>query len=99
VTLTRAELERRIAECEGTGPGAPLPPQTSNTVEQLLTALERGDVRAAERGGDGEWRAVPWVKRGILLAFRAGRIVDMSPPGLGTHPAFTFYDKNTVPPR
>ena len=34
-------------------------------------------MRAAERGADGNWRAVPWVKRGILLGFRVGELVDM----------------------
>jgi 2,3,4,5-tetrahydropyridine-2,6-dicarboxylate N-succinyltransferase len=99
MTISRQELEQRIVSCEPVDPSSPLPPATSTVVEQLLTALERGDVRAAERDADGTWRAVPWVKRGILLAFRAGRMVEMSPPGLGTHPAFTFFDKNTVPPR
>jgi 2,3,4,5-tetrahydropyridine-2-carboxylate N-succinyltransferase len=99
MTITAAELEQRVTSCEPPDPSAPLPPATSTVVEQLLTSLERGDVRAAERDADGTWRAVAWVKRGILLAFRSGRMVDMSPPGHGTHPAFTFYDKNTVPPR
>jgi 2,3,4,5-tetrahydropyridine-2,6-dicarboxylate N-succinyltransferase len=99
MTLTRQELEQRVCACEPPDPSTPLPAAASVVVEQLLVALERGDVRAAERGDDGTWRAVPWVKRGILLAFRAGRMVDMSPPGTGPHPAFTFYDKNTVPPR
>jgi 2,3,4,5-tetrahydropyridine-2-carboxylate N-succinyltransferase len=62
-------------------------------VEALFTALERGELRAAERGADGVWRAVPWVKRGILLAFRAGRLVDMSPAGS----PLRFFDKHTVP--
>ena len=99
MTLTRQELEQRIAACEPPDPSTPLPAAASSVVEHLLVALERGDVRAAERAADGTWHAVPWVKRGILLAFRAGRMVDMSPPGNGIHPAFTFYDKNTVPPR
>ncbi|HEX8385778.1 MAG TPA: 2,3,4,5-tetrahydropyridine-2,6-dicarboxylate N-succinyltransferase, partial [Rubricoccaceae bacterium] len=30
----------------------------------VLGALERGDVRAAERGEDGVWRANAWVKQG-----------------------------------
>ena len=61
-------------------PGRALPTETrGDRFEQLLAALERGEVRAAERSGDGEWHAVPWVKRGILLGFRVGRVVDMSP--------------------
>ena len=93
------ELERRIVLAADTAAGEPLPGHASTTVEQLLTALERGDVRAAERDGDGRWHAVPWVKRGILLAFRAGRMVDMTPPGSGAHGAFQFFDRHTVPPR
>ena len=51
------------------------------TIEMLFLALEAGTVRAAERasggaGGHGTWRAVPWVKRGILAAFRVGTLVD-----------------------
>lgn len=63
-------------------------------VEDLLTALESGTVRAAERGEDGLWSAVPWVKRGILLGFQAGTLTDMSPGGI-----FRFFDKDTYPPR
>ena len=74
------------------------------TVEQLLEALEKGEVRAAERDASGEWRAVPWVKRGILLGFQIGKLTDMSPPTvtLDSPPmpaAFTFFDKDTFPLR
>ena len=94
------ELERRVCECEPAGPGAPLPPGSGEVIDQLLTQLEHGTVRAAERAEDGTWRACAWVKRGILLAFRQGRVVDMSPPnGSSAHPAFSFFDKHTVPPR
>lgn len=92
-------LERAVADAAATPAGACLPNHTALTVEQLLTALEHGTVRAAEREIDGRWRAVPWVKQGILLAFRAGHVVEMSPPGGGTHAAFQFFDKHTVPPR
>ena len=37
-------------------------------LEAFLTALEAGDVRAAEKSG-GEWTANEWVKQGILLNF------------------------------
>ena len=99
MTITLQELERRVLEASETPAGSPLPGHAATTIEQLLTALEHGQVRAAERDADGAWRAVPWVKRGILLAFRAGRMVDMSPPNATAHGPFQFFDKHTVPPR
>jgi 2,3,4,5-tetrahydropyridine-2,6-dicarboxylate N-succinyltransferase len=59
----------------------------------LMTALNRGDVRAAARGSDGQWRANAWVKAGILLGFRLGHV---GPTAIG---AFPFYDKDTFPLR
>jgi len=99
VSPSPSELERRIAEAEPKEAGATFGTDAAVAVDQLLTALEAGQVRAAQRDEQGRWRAVPWVKRGILLAFRLGRVVDMSPPGSGVHHPFTFFDKNTVPPR
>lgn len=91
-------MERRLDEIAETPAGVSLPADTSTLVEQLLTALERGTVRAAERSADGEWRAVPWVKRGILVGFRLGRMVDMSPSG-AHRSGFRFFDKHTFPTR
>ncbi len=79
--------------------GQPLPPEAEHAVDALLTALERGDVRAAERDATGRWTAVTWVKRGILLGFRVGRVVDMSLGGHHGEPRFTFFDKHVYPPR
>jgi 2,3,4,5-tetrahydropyridine-2-carboxylate N-succinyltransferase len=62
--------------------------------DRLKLALNRGEVRAAERGPDGTWRANPWVKAGILLGFRLGRLVDQSGPG-----PLRFFDKDTYPLR
>jgi 2,3,4,5-tetrahydropyridine-2-carboxylate N-succinyltransferase len=76
-----------------TPPGQSLPRAAEEVVDELLGALERGEVRAAEQSAEGRWRAVPWVKRGILLGFRVGRIEDMSVP------PFAFFDKHTYPPR
>ncbi len=75
----------RHTDAEATGPEA------RAAFERLLDALEAGDVRAAERGADGTWRANAWVKRGILLGFRLGAVVDQSEGG------FAFFDKDTVP--
>ena len=99
MTLCTPEvMARRFEEIAETPPGAALPPDTSTLVEQLLTALEHGVVRAAERTGGGEWRAVPWVKRGILVGFRLGRVVDMS-PSAAHRSTFHFFDKHTFPTR
>lgn len=90
--MTQADLARRIEQCASTPSGEPTPPEAEGLVNELLDALERGDVRAAERAADGSWRAVPWVKRGILLGFRVGHLVEMQ----GT---LSFVDKHTYPTR
>jgi 2,3,4,5-tetrahydropyridine-2-carboxylate N-succinyltransferase len=62
------------------------------TVRRLLAALDAGEVRAATRDADGTWRVNAWVKTGILLAFRLGKVKDMSRGG-----ALPFFDKDTLP--
>lgn len=79
--------------------GQSLPSAAEHIVDELLGALERGAVRAAERDADGAWHAVPWVKRGILLGFRVGRVVEMSLGGHHGEPRFGFFDKHTYPPQ
>jgi 2,3,4,5-tetrahydropyridine-2,6-dicarboxylate N-succinyltransferase len=59
---------------------------------QFKDALNRGEIRAAERDEGGKWHANAWVKRGILLGFRMGSIVEMSPSG-----GLPFFDKHTYP--
>jgi 2,3,4,5-tetrahydropyridine-2-carboxylate N-succinyltransferase len=61
--------------------------------DELIDALERGEARAAEPSEDG-WRVNGWVKRGILLGFRIGRVVSTAPAG-----PLTFVDKDTFLPR
>jgi 2,3,4,5-tetrahydropyridine-2,6-dicarboxylate N-succinyltransferase len=60
----------------------------------LKRALNRGDVRAAERTAEGEWQVNTWVKQGILLGFRMGRLTDMSEGS-----SLRFFDKDTYPIR
>jgi 2,3,4,5-tetrahydropyridine-2-carboxylate N-succinyltransferase len=93
-----AKLETAVREAVATPADGALPPDAEATVAELLGALETGAVRAAMRGDDGAWRAVPWVKQGILLAFRAGRMTDMT-VSAGAPTPFRFFDKHTVPPR
>ena len=63
--------------------------------EEFKAALNRGEIRAAERDASGKWQTNAWVKRGILLGFRMGSIVEMTPPGA----PLQFLDKNTYPIR
>ena len=91
-------LERRIDEMFGQA--SPDTNAARKAVDELLGLLESGAVRAAERDADGDWHAVTWVKRGILLGFRAGRIVDMSLSSSVVGAAhFSFFDKDTYPAR
>jgi 2,3,4,5-tetrahydropyridine-2-carboxylate N-succinyltransferase len=59
---------------------------------QFKAALNRGEVRAASRDANGNWVVNSWVKRGILLGFRLGGLVDCS-----INDNFRFYDKDTYP--
>lgn len=68
--------------------------EAERMVHALLLALEHGQVRAADRGADGRWRAVEWVKQGILLGFRVSHVEDFS---LGGKSSFRFYDKHLFP--
>jgi 2,3,4,5-tetrahydropyridine-2-carboxylate N-succinyltransferase len=62
--------------------------------ESFKQALNRGEVRAAERDPEGRWRVNPWVKSGILVGFRMGALTDMS-----AHASLRFFDKDTYPVR
>jgi len=57
---------------------------------ELIGLLNRGAVRAAEPDPHEStgWRVNAWVKKGILLGFRMGGIVEMSGQ---------FFDKSTYP--
>jgi len=85
-------LEALRASIERLGPDpAPDRVQSRAVVEALLSALEAGDVRAAVPRNGG-WEVQPWVKQGILLAFRTGINVSLQAP-----PVFHFRDRDTLP--
>lgn len=58
--------------------------------DELKAALNQGRIRASEPTPAG-WKVNTWVKKGILLGFRIGRVVEMPVTG------FTFCDKHTFP--
>jgi 2,3,4,5-tetrahydropyridine-2-carboxylate N-succinyltransferase len=61
--------------------------------EALLVALEAGEVRAATPDGSNGWTVHAWVKRAILLGFRAAPIERVD------WPSGPFFDKTAYPPR
>ena len=63
-------------------------------LDAFKTALNKGEIRAAERSDQGVWSVNSWVKQGILLGFRMGHMVDMS-----ASTNLRFYDKDTYPAR
>ena len=50
-------------------------------VEAVIAALDRGDVRVAEKGSEG-WVVNEWVKKAILLYFRLRKVEPMDVGGL-----------------
>lgn len=86
MTDLRQRIEELIAQGDAVNRGS-----AGNAVADLVQALNAGEVRAASPNDDGTWTTHAWVKQGILLGFRIGRIVDYSSD------RFPFYDKNTFP--
>ncbi len=88
--MLRAEIERLFDEN---------PERYTNERQQLFQqfkdALNTGEVRAAEPDAASRsgWKVNAWVKKGILLGFRMGAIVDMSIDATRQ----PFFDKSTYP--
>jgi 2,3,4,5-tetrahydropyridine-2-carboxylate N-succinyltransferase len=91
--LSDGEL-RAVIERYSSGVPSGEEPKALAAFQALKDALNAGTVRAAEPGPDGNWRVNAWVKSGILLGFRLGRIAPAAEGG-----PFPFYDKDTYPLR
>lgn len=65
--------------------------------ERFLEALNRGEVRAAEPDSSNftGWKVNGWVKKGILLGFRMGSVIEFARTNAGQG----FFDKATYPLR
>ncbi len=61
-----------------------------DAVIQLKDLLNVGEIRAAEFKG-GSWLVNTWVKKGILIAFRIGKLSESAPAG-----PLRFFDKDTM---
>ncbi|GIV05483.1 MAG: 2,3,4,5-tetrahydropyridine-2,6-dicarboxylate N-succinyltransferase [Fimbriimonadales bacterium] len=84
-----SSLAHRIAHAYATGEA------TESLIDELLEALEHGVARAAEPDPHSPtgWRVNAWVKQGILLGFRLGKLVPMPWGGV------EFLDRHLYPPR
>jgi len=87
--LTTAELEQGIVELAQQE--QPERDRALPYIEEMLSQLEQGSVRAAFPGARG-WEVCGWIKQGILLAFRVGSNRE-SVAGSDFH----FRDRDTLP--
>jgi len=92
--VTVASLQETIERLASAGMEAPRE-DARHAFATLRGALTEGTVRAAEPdpSAPGGWKVNAWVKRGILLGFRFGDIIDMS----ADHGRWPFFDKDTLP--
>ena len=69
--------------------------ESRDTFARLRSELSAGRVRAAEpdSSSDTGWRVNAWVKKGILVGFRAGEIVSYP----SADSAAPYLDKDTLP--
>jgi len=86
----QAEIEKLFDEKPGT-----YTEEHFQIFQQFKAALNAGTIRAAEPDPNARsgWRVNGWVKKGILLGFRMGGVVDMS-VSITRQP---FFDKATYP--
>jgi len=109
-SLEWEDLKARIERYFAAGADAIGDDDALGSFIELRNALEAGTLRAAEAdaaapAGGRVWRVNGWVKRGILLGFRIGKLTDHSVLGVlgaslfGRHPQMTFIDKDTYPAR
>lgn len=67
------------------------PEDSMETFLEFRELLGKGKIRSAEFI-DGAWKVNIWVKKGILLGFNLGILVDYSETE-----SFRYFDKNTYP--
>lgn len=63
-----------------------LPPEVTNSGDEVIRKLESGELRVAEKI-DGEWVTHQWIKKAVLLSFR------INPNRIMRAGDMSFYDK------
>jgi 2,3,4,5-tetrahydropyridine-2,6-dicarboxylate N-succinyltransferase len=85
------ELQPDIERLYAAGPSAGEDLDAIAAFVKFRDALTAGEIRAAEKV-DGRWRVNAWVKQGILLGFRIGKLAES-----GDVRVLAFVDKDTYP--
>lgn len=83
-------LQQKIEELYNL-PASELNSKSRAIFEEFKSKINSGKIRAAEKIGDS-WKVNFWVKKGILIGFRLGKLVDLS-----INDNFRFIDKDTFP--
>ena len=85
----QATIDAAWDERGGLSP-AQAPASVRDAVAHVIDALDRGELRVAEKVS-GAWVTHQWIKKAVLLSFR---LADNAPIGLaGPQAPFRFYDK------
>jgi len=92
--VTLSDLPATIERLAAAGAEAPKD-EARQAFVALRGALADGTARAAEPDSTAPsgWKVNAWVKKGILLGFRFGDVIDMSTD----HGRWPFFDKDTLP--
>jgi len=85
------ELRLAIERLYAMGADASSEMEATAVFVRFRDALTAGQIRAAEKI-DGAWRVNGWVKQGILLGFRIGKLAES-----GDARVLAFVDKDTYP--
>ncbi len=93
--MKTSQLQEEIERYFAAGAAAASDPAAMSAFIALRAVLEAGTVRAAEPDPSAPtgWRVNAWVKKGILLGFRLGRLEETAAGNL------SFVDKHTYPVR
>jgi 2,3,4,5-tetrahydropyridine-2-carboxylate N-succinyltransferase len=87
------ELQQEIERLYAMGSAASQDRKAIEVFVRFRAALTAGQIRAAEKR-DGRWQTNAWVKQGILLGFRIGKLAES-----GDARVLSFVDKDTYPTR
>jgi len=90
-THTSMSLQKKVEALAAGGINESNQKEAEDVFAAVLHGLNSGNLRSASSAQDGTWVSHGWVKQGILLGFKLGKLVKASDAGL------PFFDKHTYP--